>query len=99
MPEAKILHLREKIRHFLRLDRLNPVVRGVLVSLVGGLITLAGIMMLVTPGPAIILIPLGLMILGLEFSWADKALTKVMDWLKKMRAKWKNRKSRRTREA
>ncbi len=38
-----------------------------------------GIMMVVLPGPAIIIIPLGLGILGLEFAWARM-------WLRKLRA-------------
>ena len=37
-----------------------------------------GIVMIVAPGPALILIPVGLAILGLEFAWARL-------WLKRLR--------------
>ncbi len=40
------------------------------VALVGGTILLLGIAMLVLPGPAIVVIPLGLGILATEFVWA-----------------------------
>ncbi len=40
----------------------------------GLLILLAGIIMLVTPGPAFVLIPIGLAMLSLEFAWAERLL-------------------------
>lgn len=40
----------------------------------GLLVLLAGIAMLVLPGPAILVIPLGLSILALEFAWAERLL-------------------------
>lgn len=46
----------------------------VLVVLVGLTILLAGLIMLVAPGPAFAVIPLGLFILALEFLWAEQAL-------------------------
>lgn len=47
------------------------------VALVGGSVVLVGICMLVLPGPAIVVIPAGLAILGLEFAWARLWLRKV----------------------
>ncbi len=46
------------------------VVRRIAVAVVGSTVLLLGIVMLVTPGPALVLIPAGLAILGLEFAWA-----------------------------
>lgn len=47
------------------------------------LVTIAGIVMIAVPGPAIIFIPAGLAMLSFEFSWAqrllDFALTRGMD--------------------
>jgi uncharacterized protein (TIGR02611 family) len=40
----------------------------------GFLVLLAGLAMLVLPGPAILVIPVGLAILALEFSWAERLL-------------------------
>jgi len=81
-----------KVRRFLRLDKLPPWLRKIIVFTVGGLLLIAGLIMLVTPGPAIILIPLGLLILGFEFKWAETAAHKVIEWFQRVRAKWKKRK-------
>lgn len=52
---------------------LRHVRRGV-VLIVGGIILLAGVIMLVTPGPGLVAIPLGLGILSIEFPWARSLL-------------------------
>jgi uncharacterized protein (TIGR02611 family) len=44
----------------------------------GCLVTLAGVAMLVTPGPAFVVIPIGLSMLALEFAWAEAALEKAL---------------------
>ena len=44
--------------------------RRVMVATVGLLVVLAGLVMLVTPGPALLVIPLGLFLLGFEYAWA-----------------------------
>lgn len=48
--------------------------RRLVVALVGGTIVVAGLVMLVTPGPAMVLIPAGLAILAIEFAWARRLL-------------------------
>jgi uncharacterized protein (TIGR02611 family) len=40
----------------------------------GVLVLLAGLIMLVTPGPAFVLIPIGLAMLSMEFVWAERLL-------------------------
>jgi tellurite resistance protein TerC len=52
--------------------------RRIVVAVVGASVLLLGIVMIVTPGPAFIVIPIGLAILALEFVWARH-------WLKKLR--------------
>jgi uncharacterized protein (TIGR02611 family) len=54
------------------------VVRRVIVSVVGTTVLLIGIALLVLPGPAFIVIPVGLAILATEYAWARR-------WLKKAR--------------
>jgi uncharacterized protein (TIGR02611 family) len=54
------------------------VARRVIVSVVGATVLLIGIALLVLPGPAFIVIPLGLAILATEYAWARR-------WLKKVR--------------
>lgn len=46
------------------------VARRMVIGLVGITILLIGIALIVLPGPAFLLIPLGLAILGIEFAWA-----------------------------
>ncbi len=51
--------------------------RRIAVAIVGGSVVVLGIAMLVLPGPAIVVIPAGLAILGLEFAWARRWLRKI----------------------
>jgi len=46
------------------------------IALIGGTVVLVGIAMLVLPGPAVVVIPMGLAILATEFIWARRALRK-----------------------
>ena len=45
----------------------------------GTLVLLAGLVMLVTPGPAFVLIPIGLAMLSLEFLWAERLLDRSLE--------------------
>jgi uncharacterized protein (TIGR02611 family) len=47
------------------------------VFVVGTALLIAGIIMIVTPGPAIVFIPLGLGVLATEFRWAQRLLARV----------------------
>ena len=51
----------------------------VTVGLVGGTVTAAGVVMLVTPGPGLVVIIAGLAILATQFAWAERALDKVKE--------------------
>lgn len=53
------------------------VVRRVIVSVVGATVLLIGIALLVLPGPAFLVIPVGLAILATEYAWARLWLRKV----------------------
>jgi len=50
--------------------------RKVGVAVVGGLVLAVGVAMLVLPGPAIVVIPIGLTILASEFAWPRRLLTR-----------------------
>jgi len=52
--------------------------RRVIVGIVGGVVLLVGIALLVLPGPAFVVIPIGLAILSLEFAWAERLLEKAL---------------------
>lgn len=67
--------------------------RKVVVGVVGGTVILCGVAMLVLPGPALVVIPVGLAILAIEFAWARRWLRRlregggaVMDRLRSARA-------------
>jgi len=47
------------------------------VGLVGGVVLGAGVVMLVTPGPGLLVIIAGLAILATQFAWAERTLDKV----------------------
>ena len=49
-------------------------VRKVVVAVLGGTVLLVGVAMILTPGPAILVIPVGLAILAVEFAWARNLL-------------------------
>lgn len=52
--------------------------KRIVVAVIGGTVTLIGIALIFLPGPAFIVIPIGLSILATEFLWARR-------WLKKVR--------------
>ena len=51
--------------------------KRLVVAVVGFTVLLIGIAMIVLPGPAIVVIPIGLGILATEFVWARRLLRKV----------------------
>jgi tellurite resistance protein TerC len=53
--------------------------RRIAVALVGGTVLAIGIALIVLPGPALVVIPVGLAILGAEFAWARRWLRKVRE--------------------
>ena len=55
---------------------MNPGLKRVLIGVVGGLVTLLGVVALIAPGPGWLIIFTGLGILATEFAWAARALTK-----------------------
>ncbi|HXS69893.1 MAG TPA: PGPGW domain-containing protein [Candidatus Polarisedimenticolia bacterium] len=65
-----------RMRHALRLDWLAPGVRRIAVGIMGGTILLIGLALIFLPGPAFLVIPLGLAILATEFAWARHYLQK-----------------------
>jgi len=60
----------------------SPIWRRLIVFFVGGFFLILGVAMLILPGPAILLIPLGLAILATEFRWARKWLSAARQWLR-----------------
>jgi uncharacterized protein (TIGR02611 family) len=62
-----------------RLDEGDRAVRRVAVAVLGGTLTLAGIALLVLPGPGFVLVAAGLAILATKFTWAARPLAYAKD--------------------
>lgn len=45
----------------------------------GAIVTLGGVAMLALPGPAFVVIPIGLTMLAMEFSWAERWLERALE--------------------
>lgn len=63
----------QRLNDKLGLDRM-PVIRRLIYSVIGVTVLLIGIAMIVLPGPAFIVIPVGLAILASEYAWARRII-------------------------
>ncbi|MEX2194961.1 MAG: PGPGW domain-containing protein [Thermoleophilaceae bacterium] len=59
--------------------KLRSRVYRVMFAVAGATVTLAGLIMLVTPGPALVVVPIGLAMLALEFAWAEEMLERAVE--------------------
>ncbi len=62
-------HWRQRLNAKFGLDKM-PVVRKLVYSVIGITVLVIGMVMILLPGPAFIVIPLGLAILASEYAWA-----------------------------
>lgn len=75
-----------KFTRAIRLNHLSAPVRKVVIGLMGGTVLLIGVVMVILPGPAVLIIPLGLAILATEFLWAKRWMHRAKDWFRRARA-------------
>src|SRR5882724_7245975 len=68
------------VKRLFRTSNLDNVkiIKRVIVSVVGATVLLIGVALLVLPGPAFVVIPVGLAILATKYAWARR-------WLRKAR--------------
>lgn len=64
---------KRRLNEKLGLDKM-PVIRKLVYSVLGITVILIGVVMIVLPGPAIIVIPIGLAILASEYAWARRII-------------------------
>lgn len=57
--------------------------RQVLVAIAGTLLLIAGVVMLITPGPGLLALAAGLAVWSTEFAWAERAKTRLSEWTKR----------------
>jgi len=67
-----------------RIEETVRRIKRVFIAIIGFTVLLAGIAMIALPGPAILVIPLGLAILATEFIWARRLLKRLKDKLPKI---------------
>ena len=63
-------------------------VKTVITTVFGFTVLAVGAAMLVLPGPGIVVIGLGLLILSAEFVWAKRALDRMKDGARNVRDRW-----------
>ncbi len=61
--------------------------KRIVVAVVGGTVTLIGIALIVLPGPAFVIIPIGLSILATQFVWAKRFLEKARQMTTRLASK------------
>jgi uncharacterized protein (TIGR02611 family) len=81
-PEEIPEPVRRLRRQRQRFRQRGPIYRGAFVT-AGFIVLLAGLVMLVLPGPAFLVIPIGLAMLSLQFAWAGKLLDRALIYAKK----------------
>ena len=89
----------KNLRRRLWLHKLHPFPRMIVVGIVGGICFIAGIIMIFTPGPAVVFIPLGLLLLASEFAWAERWAKQGREKFHQLKEKWRARKIRRAKAA
>jgi len=52
----------------------RPRVRKLIMGVIGGTVVLFGLALVILPGPALVVVPLGLAILATEFAWARRII-------------------------
>jgi Putative transmembrane protein (PGPGW) len=72
----------------------RPRVRKLIVAVIGGTVVLLGLALIFLPGPAVVVVPLGLAILATEFAWARRLVRRGGKFWGEMRQYWRGEKQR-----
>lgn len=62
-------------------------IKRLIVGIIGTTILVIGLAMIILPGPAFIVIPVGLSVLATEFLWAKKIVQKFKDKIESLKKK------------
>ena len=85
--------MKDRVRKWLA--PLPPPLRRMLVLLIGSTVMLIGVLMLVLPGPGILVIIIGLAILATEFAWAEALLLRARERAARLARKFRSQDNRR----
>ena len=69
----------------MHLDQVSQIVRKVIIAVIGTTVVLIGVALIILPGPAFIVIPIGLAILASEFLWARRVVKRGRIFVKRAR--------------
>ena len=73
----------------LGLAKYPPIIRKLIVGLLGFTSVVVGVIMIFFPGPAFVFIPLGILLFACEFKWARRQAFWLLDMAYKWRARWR----------
>ena len=74
----------------------RPFVRKLIVAVIGSTVILFGLALIILPGPAMVVVPLGLALLATEFAWARRLIRRGgVVWGKARRWQFRRRPTRR----
>jgi uncharacterized protein (TIGR02611 family) len=93
MVESAFTRLRQGRYRRIITPWMKKKVKKIAVGIAGGIVLLAGIAMIVLPGPAFVVIPLGLGILATEFEWARRWFRKARLYIHIKRERWKQKRA------
>ena len=65
--------------------------KRIAIGVLGMAVILAGVAMIVLPGPALLVIPAGLAILGIEYAWARRWLHRLRRESERIAERWRSR--------
>ncbi|MEP6663087.1 MAG: PGPGW domain-containing protein [Verrucomicrobiota bacterium] len=66
-------------------------IKRIAIGIIGGTVLLFGIVLIVLPGPAFLVIPAGLAILATEFAWAARWLRKSREFFDRQKERFKRK--------
>ena len=73
-----------------KLAEAHRTAKRIAIGVLGAGVILAGVAMIVLPGPALLVIPAGLAILGIEYAWARRWLQRLRDQSERIAARWRS---------
>ena len=73
------------------MNKTYKALRKIIVGIVGAVVVVVGIILLAIPGPGLVTIALGLVILSTEFEWAERHLKNVKKRISSVYDKAKNK--------
>jgi hypothetical protein len=85
MPDQRIHAWLTKARRASRLDKLPPLMRKIVVMTVGCLLLAVGVLMLATPGPGLVVVPIGVLLLASEFKLMEDVAQQALDLVTRAR--------------